>query len=140
MYLLDTVAVSQSQKSERHSGYSDFVLGTAPEHKFISSVTLGELYFGLKLLPGGKRREALESWLLMTELDFAGRILPVDEEVAARWGALRAEMHKAGYTIALNDLLIAATALHHDLTVVTRNVRDFAPTGCKVLNPWKDDR
>lgn len=136
MYLLDTVAISESEKSSTDAGYATFVLDTSPESKFISVISIAELRYGTSLLPLGKRRSALESWVQTTLQDFSGRVLGVDEEVAAAWGELRAEMKMQGFTLAYNDLIIATTALYYDLTVVTRNVKDFAPTSCKLFNPW----
>lgn len=136
-YLLDTVAISESGKSSKNPAYDDFILGTAPDSKFISVVSIAELRFGLTLLPEGKRKEAIKAWIGTVDQEYAGRVLGVDEQLAGNWGDLRAEMKKRGYTLSYNDLLIAATALHYDLTVVTRNVKDFAPTGCKLLNPWE---
>lgn len=114
-----------------------FYESVTSEVLFLSVVSIGELYFGLNLMPMGKRREALNGWLVTVEESFANKILGVDEQLSRRWGQLRADIQKRGFTIAYNDLLIAATALRHDLTVVTRNVRDFAPTGCRFMNPWE---
>jgi predicted nucleic acid-binding protein len=80
----------------------------------------------------------LQDWL---EIDvrawYAGRILPVTESIAERWGHLTSTARKQGLALAVVDGVIAATALHHDLTVVTRNVKDFAGLGVELLNPWE---
>jgi predicted nucleic acid-binding protein len=104
---------------------------------YLSVLTLGEIRKGLAALAQGRRRTQLEAWL---EVDlrgrFSGRILPVDAAVADHWGLLAAQARRTGATLPIVDGLLAATALHHDLTMVSRNVRDFAVTRVPVLNPW----
>jgi predicted nucleic acid-binding protein len=105
---------------------------------YLSVLTLGEIRKGIASLPQGTRRTQLETWL---EVDlrprFAGRILPVDEPIADRWGLLAAEAKRKGIDLSAIDGLLAATALHHNLTIVSRNVSDFANTQAPVLNPWE---
>jgi predicted nucleic acid-binding protein len=104
----------------------------------LSVLTLGEIRKGLAALPQGRRRTRLEAWL---EVDlrsrFSGRILPVDAAVADRWGLLAAQASASGATLPIIDGLLAATALHHNLTLVSRNVSDFAAAQVPVLNPWE---
>jgi predicted nucleic acid-binding protein len=104
----------------------------------LSVLTLGDLRKGLAALPQGRRRTRLETWL---EVDlrgrFSGRILPVDAPVANRWGLLAARARRKGATLPIVDGLLAATALHHNLTLVSRNVCDFAAAQVPVLNPWE---
>src|SRR6185369_14075346 len=99
-----------------------------------SVLTLGELRKGVASLEDERRRTALLDWL-ETELPafFAGRVLPIDGEVADRWGRILAA---AGRPVPAIDSLLAATALHHGLTLVTRNVRDVAGLGLEIINPW----
>lgn len=137
MFLLDTVAISETQRATMDPAMEAFYASITSDSLFLSVVSIGELHFGLNLMPAGKRREALREWVVGVEESFADRILGIDEQVGRKWGELRADIRKHGYAIEFNDLLIAATALHHDLTVVTRNVKDFAPTGCKLFNPWE---
>jgi predicted nucleic acid-binding protein len=89
-------------------------------------------------LPQSKRRTQLEMWL-ETDLQvrFAGRILGIDGVIADRWGWLTAEAKRKGRPLAAIDGLLAATALHHNLTMVSRNVNDFASAQVAVLNPWE---
>ena len=82
------------------------------------------------------RPRALEAWTDKLSLSFAGRILPVDEAVAARWAEIAARAERSGKPKPLADGLIAATALQHDLTLTTRNVDDFEPFGVELFNPW----
>jgi predicted nucleic acid-binding protein len=105
---------------------------------YLSVLTLGEIRKGLAALPQGTRRTRLETWI---EVDlkarFHGRILPVDDAVADRWGLLTAEAKRKGKPLPVIDGLLAATALHYNLTVVSRNVSDFARARVPVLNPWE---
>ncbi len=89
------------------------------------------------MLADGKRRIQLEQWLKQDlEAWFSGRILPVDRQVAARWASLVAQGARAGGPLPTVDSLIAATALAYDLTMVTRNTRDFEGIGATTVNPW----
>ena len=104
----------------------------------LSALTLGEIRKGIVTLVESKRRAQLEAWL---EIDlrnrFAGRILSVDDAVADRWGMLAGEMKRKGRPMPTVDAMIAATALHHKLTVVSRNVNDFKNAEVPVFNPWE---
>ena len=103
----------------------------------LSVVTLGELRFGVEKLPAGQHRQRLDDWLSVRLAErFEGRVLAVDAEIADTWGRLTAACAMAGRPLSAPDGLVAATALCHDLTVVTRNVKDFEPTGVAVHNPW----
>jgi hypothetical protein len=134
-YLLDTNVVSELARSRPEQSVVEWISGVADEALFLSVLTLGELRKGVESLPRGGRRERLRTWL-ETELTgwFGDRLLAVDAAVADRWGRLVAE---AKPTPAAIDSLLAATALHHDLRFVTRNVRDFGFPGLEVVNPWK---
>ena len=88
-------------------------------------------------LPRSKKRTRLETWLEVDlQARFAGRILAIDGAVADRWGWIMAQAQAKGMTLPVVDGLLAATALHHNLTAVTRNVSDFAVAGLSVINPW----
>jgi len=100
-------------------------------------MTVGEICKGIDMLPVSQKRNALQDWLdIDVRLWFAGRILPVTESIAERWGHLAATGKRNGLTLAVVDGVLAATALEHDLTLVTRNVKDFAGLGVALLNPW----
>ena len=106
------------------------------EDTYVSVVTIAEMSFGAYSLPvGAKRTEHLDQ-LVQTEQRFAGRTLDVDADIARLCGQIRGERRGTGIQIGLADGLIAATALHHGMAVMTRNVRHFAPTGVEVVNPW----
>jgi predicted nucleic acid-binding protein len=99
---------------------------------------LGEIRKGVATLPPSRRRTLLETWLdLDLKSRFAGRILSIDVGVADRWGLLSAEAKRKGKPLSVIDGLLAATALHHNLTIVSRNVDDFAGTHVPILNPWE---
>ena len=105
----------------------------------MSVITLAEIQKGIELLAPGKRRAELEEWLTKDlEAWFSGRVLPVDRKVAARWASLVAQGSRAGRILPTVDSLIAATALAYDLTIVTRNTRDFEGIGAAIFNPWEN--
>jgi toxin FitB len=103
----------------------------------MSAVSFGELRKGITLLSPGKRKAELESWMESDlSLLFSGRILSVTRSIAERWGILDAKRQLAGRPLNMADGLLAATALEHDLTLVTRNVKHFDQLGVTVFNPW----
>jgi len=106
---------------------------------FLSVLTIGEICKGIAELPPSQKRAGLQDWLdIEVRSWFAGRILPVTEAIAERWGHLAAAAKHKGMTLAVVDGVISATALHHGLTIVTRNVKDFAGLGADVFNPWDE--
>jgi predicted nucleic acid-binding protein len=105
---------------------------------FLSVLTLGEIRKGIAGLPQSRRRTHLESWLeVELRSRFAGRILSINGAVADRWGLLAADAKRKGSSLSAIDGLLAATALQHNLTIVSRNVADFANTPVQMLNPWE---
>jgi predicted nucleic acid-binding protein len=137
-FLLDTNCISEvvSPKPERR--VLEWLDGTDEALLHLSVLTLGEIRKGVAGVTPGKRRLQLERWL---EIDvparFSGRILQVDRAVADKWGLISAEAKRKGAPVASVDALLAATALHFELTLVTRNASDFAPTRVSLLNPWQ---
>jgi len=104
----------------------------------MSVISIGEILKGITILAAGQRRAMLQQWLDETLRPwFEGRILPVSEAIAARWGTLSGECKVRGATLNMADGLIAATALEHGLTLVTRNAKDFEAVGVAILNPWE---
>ena len=105
---------------------------------YLSVLTLGEIRKGVAGLPQSKRRTELEVWLQVElQARFSGRIVPIDAAVCDRWGLLAAEAKRKGKVLATIDGLLAATALQFNLTLVSRNVNDFAHTAVPILNPWE---
>jgi len=114
-------------------------LATADEDRlFLSVVTLAELRYGVERLPVGRKSAQLQEWL-ETELAvrFEGRVVVVDEAVAATWGKLLAKADAAGRPLGAMDGFLAATATVHQMTLVTRNEMDFAAAAIKTFNPWE---
>ena len=134
--LLDTCVISEARRSKGHTRVLALLDSIRSEDLFLSVITVGELAKGIALLPGGKRKQLLRNWLLTLERDYAARILPVDGETARTWGELTAAAQRRGKAVSVSDGLIAATAIRHGITVVTRNVSDFRETGAMLINPW----
>ena len=137
-YLVDTNVPSELTRETPDARVVAFLRKAGKESLFLSVMTLGEICKGIAGLPAGERRTALQDWLdIEVRSWFAGRILPVTESIAERWGHLAATAKQQGLTLAVVDGVIAATALHHDLILVTRNVKDFAGLDIDISNPWE---
>lgn len=136
-FLLDTNCISEVVATAPDPNVLKW-MGTVDESLlYLSVLTLGEIRKGLAALGQGRRRTRLETWLeVELQARFSERILAIDAAVADRWGLLEAEAKRKGKPLSTIDGLLAATALHHNLTVVTRNVSDFAGLSLPVLNPW----
>lgn len=133
-YLLDTNIVSETVRRNPNKAVIAWLDHLPSEALYVSVLTLGEIRKGIEALADRKRREKLRLWL-EHELPawFEGRVLPVDLAVADRWGRLLAEV---GRPVPTTDSLLAATALHHELRLVTRNSGDFDYPGLQVINPF----
>jgi toxin FitB len=137
-FLVDTNCISELVGPTPDPRVVAWMEATDESLLYISVLTLGEIRKGVAALPQGRRRTRLEMWLEIDLKDrFAERILPIDAAVADRWGTLAAGVKRKGKPIPIVDGLLAATAVHHDLTVVTRNAGDFANAQVQVLNPWE---
>lgn len=136
-FLLDTNCISELIRPRPERRVVEWIEATNEALLHLSVLTLGEIRKGVAELPRDVRRTRLESWLeIELQGRFAGRILAVDAAVANRWGVLAAESKRRGKPLAVIDGLLAATALQHDLTVVTRNAPDFVQVNVPVFNPW----
>ncbi len=133
MILLDTMVVSELRKAKPNLGVVSYLTAQNPQTTYLSAITIGEIEAGAERQRGRNPAfaEDLAQWLASTELQFAQNILPVSAAIAKLWGRLSVQTGNKGI-----DNLIAATALHHNLSVVTRNVKHFAPTGARVVNPF----
>ena len=137
-FRLDANTVSELVSVKPNQRVLDWMDAADENRLFLSAMTLGEIRQGVAALPQSKKRTRLETWLdVDLQTRFAGRILAVDGAVADRWGWIMAQAQGKGITLPVVDGLIAATALHHNLTAVTRNVSDFAVVGLSVINPWE---
>ena len=138
-FLLDTNVISELLKPKLEPKVATWIDATDEELLFLSVLTLGEIRKGVVLLPRSARRTSLEAWLLKDlPLRFSGRILDIDQEVAHRWGQISGLASAKGVNVPVIDGLLAATAIQHNLTLVTRNIRDVAATGVTLFNPWTD--
>jgi predicted nucleic acid-binding protein len=137
-FLLDTMVPSELTRPKPEPRVVKWLDDADDEQLFFSVVSLGEIIKGITILSESKRRRELEQWLDETLRPwFDGRILPMSEPIAERWGILAGECQLKGRALKVADGQIVATALEHDLTVVTRNVRDFLGLGVAVFDPWK---
>lgn len=135
-YLLDTNVISETIRRQQNRLVMEWLEQIPAEALFVSVLTLGEIRKGVERIAEKKRKEKLRLWL-EHELPawFEGRVIPVNLAVAERWGRLLAE---AGRPVPTVDSLLAATALHYELRLVTRNAGDFVYRGLEVINPWQN--
>jgi predicted nucleic acid-binding protein len=137
-FLLDTNCISELVRSKPEPRVVDWLRAADESLLYLSILTLGEIRKGAAILPQSKRRTYLESWLeLDLQVRFSGRVLDIDKAVSDRWGWLTAEAQRRGKPLSAIDGLLAATAIHHNLTIVSRSTSDFAGTQAPILNPWE---
>lgn len=138
-YLLDTNVISELMKRKPARSVAAWILETPENLMHLSVITIGEIRKGIDLLDEDEpRRGALQSWLDHDlRVRFAGRLLPFDEWVAERWGQVEALARRQRITLPTIDAQLAATAIHHGLTFVTRNTSDVRLTGVPLFNPWR---
>lgn len=132
-YLLDTVTLSQALSRHPNAGAVAWIARQDPATLFMSVVSVAEIRRGAiqARKNDAKFADKIDAWLNATVASFSDRILPINVAVARHWGALQASVGHGG-----EDILIAATAFDHGMTIVTRNVRDFAGLGVKLENPF----
>lgn len=134
--LLDTNVLSESTKLAPNGHVLHFLSSGVPA--FISALTLHELRHGAELIKDIKKREKLSEWVNAIRRDYATHILPITPDIAETAAILRASASRKGRILHIEDALIAATALEHQLTLITRNTSDFEITEIPQLNPWQD--
>ena len=134
-YLVDTNVISELRRTEPDPGVVAWFSDRPATTLHLSVLTLGEIRKGIESLPNGKKRLVLRDWLeIELPAFFAGRILLIDAPVVDRWGRLLARVKRS---VPALDSLIAATALHHGFSLVTRNEADFKFPELDVINPWQ---
>lgn len=139
-FLLDTNVLSEFNRNQPPDpSVKQWVASARPDLLYVSVITLSEIRFGIELLGETKRRKQLENWFLRDLHDWfeGGRILGIDERIGNVWARMTAQRQLKGRPLGILDGLIAATALDRDLTVVTRNTRDFDDLDLQILNPWE---
>ena len=138
-WLLDTNILSELRRPKPERKVLTFIAAQPLDLLYVSSATLAEIRFGIELVSDASRRAELNDWLAhkMRPM-FEQRVLEITEDIMFKWRLLVEDGRKAGHTFSQPDLIIAATGLHHGLTIVTRNASDYARTRCALLNPWAD--
>lgn len=137
-FLLDTNIISELVKPKPEANVTEWIENTNESLLYLSVLTLGEIRRGIATLPQSRRRATLEAWLDKDlRSRFEDRILAIDQEVADRWGLLTAAARNNGIVLPVIDGLLAATALEHNLTLVTRDTGQIPSMGVVVFNPWQ---
>jgi predicted nucleic acid-binding protein len=136
-WLLDTNILSELRRARPEPKVVAFISAQPLDSLFVSAVTFAEIRFGIELIEDMHKRASLKDWLnLQLRPMFENRVLPVSEDIMFKWRLLVEEGRKSGHTFAQPDLIIAATALHHGLAIVSRDTGGFVKTGAMLVNPW----
>jgi predicted nucleic acid-binding protein len=138
-WLLDTNVLSELRRPKPERKVLAFIAAQPLEHLYVSAVTFAEIRFGIEIVADASRRGELNDWLAhKVRPMFEQRVLAISEDIMFKWRLLVEEGRKARHTFSQPDLIIAATALDHGLTVVSRDVSDYRKARVPVLNPWID--
>ena len=136
-WLLDTNILSELRRPKPERKVVTFITEQPLEHLFVSAVTFAEIRFGIETVSSVTRRAELNDWLThKVRPMFAQRVLAVTEDIIFKWRLLVEDGRKVGHTFSQPDLIIAATALHHGLTVVSRDESDYEQARVPIFNPW----
>lgn len=136
-WLLDTNVLSELRRPKPHPKVVQFVSGQSLDLLYVSAVTFAEIRFGIELLNDPGRRMELNDWLIhKLRPMFEDRVLEITEDIMLKWRMLVEDGRKTGHTFSQPDLIIAATALHHGLTIVSRDTSEYRKANVPVLNPW----
>jgi len=136
-YLLDTCVISELIKSAPNNKVVEWLNEQPSDMLFLCAITIGEVRKGLAKLPDSDKKDILTVWLNTLIQEYKERILSIDLMVCENWGVIQGNAEKAGTPMPSIDSLIAATTYTHNLTLVTRNERDFIPSNIPIINPWK---
>ncbi len=137
-WVLDTNVLSEMRRPKPDNRVVSFISSVAAEQLFITTIAFAEIRFGIERTLDLGKRTLLQRWLEeKVRPYFGGRVLGVTEDVMLRWRQLVEDGRKSGRTYAQPDLIIAAMVLENGMTLVTRNVKDFAGTGVRLVNPWE---
>ena len=137
-YLLDTNVISEPKRKRPDQKVIQWLGSLDDADIYLSALTVGEMKKGAVKLPSGRNRVLVQNYLEKVRNRFAGRILPITERTFLVWGKMMAEFEQRGIVRPALDSMLEATALEHDLILVTRNVRDFQHSSVTILNPWED--
>ena len=136
-WLLDTNILSELRRAKPEPKVLVFIAAQPLEGLYVSAVTFAEIRFGIERVEDPTRRSELHDWLThKVRPMFEGRVLPITEDIMVKWRLLVENGRKAGHTFSQPDLIIAATALHHGLTLVSRDIDGFAKARVPIINPW----
>ena len=136
-YLLDTCVLSELIRENPDVNVVTWISGTPETSMYLSVLTIGEIHKGIEKLPESKKKDRLHKWVNSDLcIRFKNRILDLDLEVSTKWGQIQGKAEQVGKPMPIIDGLIAATALSHDLIVVTRNTEDMEQSGVTLINPW----
>lgn len=137
-WLLDTNVLSELRRPRPEPKVLAFIKAQPLDTLYVSTVVLAEIRFGIELVADPTRRGELHGWLMhKVRPMFEQRVLPVSEDVMFKWRLLVEEGRKAGHTYSQPDLIIAATALEHGLTIVSRDTSEFGRARAPCFNPWQ---
>lgn len=138
-WLLDTNILSELRRAKPSIKVLKFIAAQSLDLLFVSAVTFAEIRFGIERVADPQRRVELHDWLThKLRPMFEGRVLPVSEDVMFKWRLLVEEGRKSGHTFSQPDLIIAATGLHHGLTVISRDTKEYRRAHVPVFDPWID--
>ena len=136
-WLLDTNIISELMRPNPDPNVVAWLTAHQHDESYLSVITIGEIRYGIDRLPPSKRRTTFSNWLQRDVLErYDKRILPIDETTMRHWSQLKVQLEQDGRPMQVMDSLLAATALQHGLTLVTRNIPDFQYTTLPLLNPW----
>lgn len=134
--LLDTCVISELRKLVPDKSVLTWFQSCDPDKLYVSALSIGELYYGILLLPEGNKKTDIRIWFDQVVESFSTRLLSINVTVSTIWGSMRCQAREKGVALPVIDGLLAATAEAHRLVLVTRNTKDMAATGVDLFNPW----